>query len=164
MAIVGSPHYFRQHAAPANPDQLVSHRCINLRLPTSGTLNAWRFVKRGREMRVRVEGPLVFNTIDLILDAALDGLGLAYLPADQVDKLMRSGRLKAVLGEWTPPLPAYHLYYPSRRHASPAFKLLVDALRYTAGKQGIASRGLNCPFWVNFRRSTDRSATADQPR
>jgi DNA-binding transcriptional LysR family regulator len=135
MVIVGSPHYFRHHAPPINPDQLVRHRCINLRLPTSGGLNSWRFFKRGRETRVRVEGPLIFNTIDLIHDAALDGLGLAYLPTDQVEKLLRSGRLKGVLGEWTPPLPAYHLYYPSRRHASPAFKLLVEALRYRpAGK------------------------------
>jgi len=130
MAIVGSPRYFRRHPAPTNPDQLVEHRCINLRLPTSGTLNAWRLVKGGREARVRVEGPLVFNTIDLIRDAAVDGLGLAYLPCDQVDVLVKRGRLKNVLSEWTPPLSGYHLYYPSRRQATPAFRLLVEALRY----------------------------------
>ncbi len=135
MAIVGSPKYFRKLAQPTHPDQLVAHRCINLRLPTSGTLNAWRFVKGGRETRVRVEGPLIFNTIDLIQDAALDGLGLAYLPLDQVEKLIKSARLRRVLTQWTPPLPAYHLYYPSRRHVSPAFKLLVDVLRFRpAGK------------------------------
>ncbi len=135
MAIVGSPIYFRKLAQPTLPDQLVAHRCINLRLPTSGTLNAWRFVKGGRETRVRVEGPLIFNTIDLIQDAALDGLGLAYLPLDQVEKLIKSARLRRVLTQWTPPLPAYHLYYPSRRHVSPAFKLLVDVLRFRpAGK------------------------------
>lgn len=130
MAIVGSARYFRQHAPPANPDQLVEHRGINLRLPTSGTLNAWRLVKAGHEMRARVDGPLIFNTIDLIRDAAVDGLGLAYLPLDQVETLVKRGRLKRVLEQWTPPLSGYHLYYPSRRHSSPAFKLLVEALRY----------------------------------
>lgn len=130
MAIVGAPEYLRQHGAPSEPQQLVDHRCINLRLPTSDTLNAWRLIQDGREMRVRVEGPLIFNTIDLILDAAVAGLGLAYLPFDQVEWYLESGRLVRVLGEWTPPLPAYHLYYPSRRHASPAFKLFVEALRY----------------------------------
>jgi DNA-binding transcriptional LysR family regulator len=136
MAIVGSPKYFRKFEPPTHPDQLVTHRCINLRLPTSGTLNAWRFVKGGRETRVRVEGPLIFNSIDLIQDAALDGLGLAYLPLDQVEKLIKSGRLRRVLAQWTPPLPAYHLYYPSRRHTSPAFKLLVDTLRYRLAATG----------------------------
>lgn len=130
MAIVGSAKYLRQNPPPTHPNQLIQHRCINLRLPTSGTLNAWRLAKSGREMRVRVEGPLVFNTIDLILDAAVDGLGLAYLPIDQVEKHLKAGRLKHVLAEWTPPLSGYHLYYPSRRHTSPAFRLLVEALRY----------------------------------
>lgn len=132
MVIVGSPKYFRRFAAPLNPDQLVDHRCINLRLPTSGTLNAWRLVKGGREARVQVEGPLVFNTIELILDAAVDGMGLAYLPSDQVDDFVSRGRLKPVLSEWTPPLSGYHLYYPRRRHTTPAFRLLVEALRYRA--------------------------------
>lgn len=130
MAIVGAPDYLRQHGAPSEPQQLVDHRCINLRLPTSDTLNAWRLIQDGREMRVRVEGPLIFNTIDLILDAAVAGLGLAYLPFDQVEWYLESGRLVRVLGEWTPPLPAYHLYYPSRRHSSAAFTLFVEALRY----------------------------------
>lgn len=130
MAIVGGPDYLRKHGAPSEPQQLIDHRCINLRLPTSDTLNAWRLIQDGREVRVRVEGPLIFNTIDLILDAAVAGLGLAYLPLDQVEAHMENGRLVRVLGEWTPPLPAYHLYYPSRRHTSAAFKLFVDALRY----------------------------------
>lgn len=130
MAIVGSPRYFRQHPPPSEPHHLVDHRCINLRLPTSGALNRWRLLQNGREVSVRVDGPLVFNTIDLILDAAIDGLGLAYLPLDQVDHHLRGNRLVQVLDKWTPPLPGYHLYYASRRHSSPAFKLLVDALRY----------------------------------
>ncbi|ACI56198.1 transcriptional regulator, LysR family [Rhizobium leguminosarum bv. trifolii WSM2304] len=129
MAIVGSPAYFEQHAPPATPEDLVEHRAINLRLPTSGVLNAWRFLQDGREVRVRVDGPLVFNTIDLILDAALDGCGLAYMPLDQVEKHVAEGRLVAVLRSWTPPLPAYHLYYPNRA-SSPAFKLFVEAVRH----------------------------------
>lgn len=130
MAIVGSPAYLRQHAALIEPQHLVNHRCINLRLPTSGTLNAWRLIQDGREVRVDVDGALIFNTIDLILDSVLSGLGVAYLPLDQVDRHLESGRLIRVLSEWTPPLPRYHLYYPSRRHSPPAFKLLVDALRH----------------------------------
>lgn len=132
MAIVGSPAHFETHAVPQRPEQLVEHRAINLRLPTTGVLNAWRFIEGGREVRVHVDGALVFNTIDLILDAALDGLGLAYLPLDQVAEHLAGGRLIRVLADSTPPLPGYHLYYPSRRHASPAFSLFVDAVRYRA--------------------------------
>ncbi len=131
MAIVGSPAYFRDHPAPTSPAQLIDQRAINLRLPTSGTVNAWRLKQGGRETRVRVEGQLLLNTIDLILDAALDGLGLAYLPLDQVQSHLDAARLVRVLGKFTPGLPGYHLYYPHRRHASAAFSLLVDALRYS---------------------------------
>lgn len=140
MAIVGSPEYFRRHPSPGDPQHLVEHRCINLRLPTSGTLNGWRLLQDGREVRVRVDGPLVFNTIDLILDTALDGLGLAYLPLDQVNQHITSGRLTRILAEWTRPLPGYHLYYPSRRHSSPAFKLFVDALRYRSEQSATLSK------------------------
>lgn len=132
MAIVGSPAYFNTNAVPDKPEHLVEHRAINLRLPTTGVLNAWRFLEGGREIRVRVDGPLVFNTIDLILDAAIDGLGLAYLPLDQVTEHLASGRLVRVLADSTPPLPGYHLYYPSRRHSSPAFSLFIEAVRYKA--------------------------------
>lgn len=130
MAIVSSPDYFRKHPAPASPAQLVDHRAINLRLPTSGTLNGWRLTRGGRETRVRIDGPLVLNTIDLILDATLDGHGLAYLPLDQVDPHLNSGRLMRVLGKFTPDLPAYHLYYPHRRHPSATFSLFVETLRF----------------------------------
>lgn len=129
MAIVGSPGYFRLYAAPSSPTQLIDHRAINLRLPTSGTLNGWRLVRGGRETRVRIDGPLVLNTIDLILDAALDGHGLAYLPLDQVQPHLDTGRLMRVLGKFTPDLPGYHLYYPHRRHASTAFSLFVETIR-----------------------------------
>lgn len=136
MAVVGSPRYFRKQRPPTRPDELVDHRCINLRLPTSGAFYAWRFLRGGRETGVRVDGPLSFNTIDLILDAALNGLGLAYLPVDQVQKHLKAGRLRRVIDDWTPPLPGYHLYYPSRRHSSPAFRLLVEALRYRPSATG----------------------------
>lgn len=129
MAIVGSPDYFRAHAVPNSPTQLIDHRAINLRLPTSRTLNAWRLMRGGKEARVRIDGPLVFNTIDLILDAALDGHGLAYLPLDQVQQYLNEGLLVRVLTRFTPDLPGYHLYYPHRRHASSAFTLLVETLR-----------------------------------
>lgn len=130
MAIVGSPGYFRLHPAPTSPTQLIDHRAVNLRLPTSGTLNGWRLMRGGRETRVRIDGPLVLNTIDLILDAALDGHGLAYLPLDQAQPYLDTGRLTRVLGKFTPDLPGYHLYYPHRRHASAAFTLFVESLRF----------------------------------
>ncbi|MFT4163473.1 LysR family transcriptional regulator [Shinella sp.] len=130
MAIVGSPGYFRLHPAPMSPTQLIDHRAINLRLPTSGTLNGWRLMRGGRETRVRIDGPLVLNTIDLILDAALDGHGLAYLPLDQVQPYLDTRRLTRVLGRLTPDLPGYHLYYPHRRHASTAFRLFVETIRF----------------------------------
>ncbi len=130
MAIVGSTQYFRTHDEPRKPDDLIEHRCINLRLPTSDTLFAWPLLEKDRATRVKVEGPLIFNTIDLILDAALDGAGLAYLPSDVVKAHLEKRKLRHVLSHATPPLPAYHLYYPSRRHHTPAFELLVDALRY----------------------------------
>jgi DNA-binding transcriptional LysR family regulator len=130
MAVVGSPAYFAERPVPIVPQDLVQHRCINLRLPTSGGLYVWGFENDGHELKVRTEGPLVFNTTELTLDAALEGFGLGYLPKDQVGSHVSGGRLISVLADWTPALPGYHLYYPSRRHPAPAFALLVDALRY----------------------------------
>lgn len=130
MCIVGTPDYFKLHTVPQTAKDLAEHRGINLRLPSSETLYAWPLVQNGEEMRVRVDGPLVFNTIDLIRDATLNGLGIACLPEDQVADALADGRLVKVLGDAVPPLPAYHLYYPSRRHHSPAFKLFLDAVRY----------------------------------
>ncbi len=135
MAVVGSAEYLKSRRIPKQPQDLIDHRCINLRLPTSDTLLAWRFVQNGQSVRVRGEGSLIFNTIDLILLNALDGLGLAYLPEDQVAKHIENGDLVKVLGKMTPPLPGYHLYYPNRRHASPAFRLVVDALKYRAAPE-----------------------------
>jgi DNA-binding transcriptional LysR family regulator len=129
MAVVGSPDYFTRHPPPSVPQELLQHRCINLRLPTSGGLYVWEFARKGSAPKVRVGGPLVFNTIDLILDAALAGFGLAYVVRDHAQADIENGRLVSVLDEWCKPLPGYHLYYPSRRQPTPAFALLVKALR-----------------------------------
>jgi len=129
-AIVGAPSYFAGRARPKTPQDLTAHACINLRLPTHGGLYAWEFEKGGREIRVRVEGQLVFNGTAPMLDAALAGFGLAYVPEDAVQTHIADGRLIRVLADWCPPYPGYHLYYPSRRQPTPAFALLVNALRY----------------------------------
>jgi DNA-binding transcriptional LysR family regulator len=130
MAVVGSRSYFERRKRPQTPRDLTGHECINLRMPTYGGLYAWEFEKNDREVKVHVDGQLVFNNIALRLNAALAGLGLAYLPEDQVQADMSAGRLVRVLADWCPPFSGYHLYYPSRRQSSPAFALLVDALRY----------------------------------
>jgi DNA-binding transcriptional LysR family regulator len=130
MAVVGAPSYFAQRPRPKTPQDLAAHSCINLRLPTHGGLYAWEFEKNRRELNVRVEGQLVFNTAALILHAAVEGFGLAYLPEEQVRAHLADGRLVRVLADWCPPFPGYHLYYPSRRQPTPAFALLVEALRY----------------------------------
>lgn len=133
MAVVGAPEYFAQHAKPKTPEDLTGHNCINMRLPTYGGIYPWEFEKRGRELKVRVDGQLVFNTIKPRLESALQGLGLAYMPEDIAETHVRSGKLVRVLEDWCEPFSGYHLYYPSRRHASPAFSLLVDALRFRNG-------------------------------
>lgn len=130
MAAVGAPSYFALRPRPETPHDLADHACINIRLPTSGGIHAWEFEKDGRELKVRVEGQLVFNNLTLRLNAALAGLGLAYLPEDQARAHLAEGRLVRVLEDWCPPVPGYHLYYPSRRQPTPAFALLVEALRY----------------------------------
>jgi DNA-binding transcriptional LysR family regulator len=130
MAVVGAPSYFAKRSKPKKPQDLTAHNCINLRLPTYGGLYAWEFEKNGREMKAHVEGPLVFNNIALRLNAALAGLGLAYLPEDQVRTQLAGGQLIRVLADWCPPFSGYHLYYPSRRQPTPAFAVLVNALRY----------------------------------
>ncbi|UPK31673.1 LysR family transcriptional regulator [Bradyrhizobium sp. 186] len=129
MAVVGAPSYFRSRSEPKKPSQLVEHNCINLRLPTHGGLYSWEFEKSSRELKVRVDGQLYFNTTTQMLHAALAGLGLAYLPEGLVQPHINKGRLRRVLEDWCPPYPGYHLYYPSRRQPSAAFALLVEALR-----------------------------------
>lgn len=128
--VVGSPAYFAAHPKPEVPQDLTNHNCINIRFPTHGELFVWDFEKDGREVKVRVEGQLTFNSIIMRLDAVVAGLGLAYLPEDRVTSLIENGSLISVLDEWCQPCTGYHLYYPNRRHASLAFSLVVDALRY----------------------------------
>jgi DNA-binding transcriptional LysR family regulator len=130
MAVVASPAYLATRPAPQTPHDLMQHNCINIRLPTLGGLYPWEFEMDGRELKVRVEGQLIFNTLGQRLHAALDGLGVACVPEDQVQAQIAEGRLVRLLTEWCPSYDGYHLYYPSRRHPSAAFSLLVDALRY----------------------------------
>jgi DNA-binding transcriptional LysR family regulator len=130
MAVVGTPSYFKRQAEPKKPQDLINHRCINLRLPTQGGLYAWEFEKGARKLKVRVEGPLTFNGSYQMLNAALAGFGVAYVPEDLTQPHLARGRLKRVLEDWCPPFSGYHLYYPSRRQTTPAFALLVEALRH----------------------------------
>src|SRR5437762_6782574 len=132
MAVVGAPSYFRNRSEPKRPQELIGHNCINLRLPTHGGLYAWEFERGARELKVRVEGQLVLNGTTQILNAALAGSGLAYVPQDLALPHLAKGRLTQVLEDWCPPFSGYHLYYPGRRQSSAAFSLLVEALRYRA--------------------------------
>ncbi|APO71028.1 LysR family transcriptional regulator [Rhizobium mongolense] len=130
MVVAGSPQYFERHTKPRTPHDLTQHSCINLRLPTLGGLYAWEFEKDTRPLNVRVDGQFICNDVPMIIDAALSGIGLTCLPDDHLGPLVKEGKLVSVLEDWCPLFPGYHLYYPSRRLASPAFALLVDALRY----------------------------------
>ena len=129
MAVVGAPSYFASRPRPRTPEDLTSHDCIGLRMQSGGLLT-WEFEKGDREVKVRVEGRLVFNSTLMALEAAVAGYGLAYLLEDRVQACLADGRLVRVLADWCPPFSGYHLYYPSRRQPTPAFTLLVDALRH----------------------------------
>lgn len=130
MALVGSPDYFDRHPPPREPQDLADHNCITTRMPTYGGLATWGLEREGREVNVRPDGQLIFNSLTIRIQSALDGLGLAYVPEDQALQHIAGGRLIRVLEEWCPYFPGYHLYYPSRRHPSPALTLLVEVLRY----------------------------------
>lgn len=130
MAVVGAPAYFKKHSRPKKPQNLTKHNCINLRLPTRGGLYAWEFQKGKRRLNVHVEGQLVLNHPGAMLNAALSGVGLAYVLEDIAQPYLDDGRLERVLHDWCPSFPGFHLYYPSRRQASSVFALLIDALRY----------------------------------
>ncbi|UIJ45796.1 LysR family transcriptional regulator [Sphingomonas cannabina] len=136
MLAVATPGYFANHDRPRTPQELTTHRCINLRLPTYGGLYAWEFERNGRALRVRVDGQLIFNSIFQVRDAALDGFGIAYLMETMIGDDLDSGALEAVLEDWSPPFSGYHLYYPSRRQPTPAFAAIVEALRYRPGREG----------------------------
>jgi DNA-binding transcriptional LysR family regulator len=129
LVAVASPDYLKRRGLPRTPQELVDHVCINLRQTTVGGLYAWEFEKDGRELRVRVDGQLTFNTTIPIVDAAISGYGIAYVPEDLVSSHIAEGRLALLLGEWSPRFSGYHLYYPSRRQISPAFSVVVEALR-----------------------------------
>jgi DNA-binding transcriptional LysR family regulator len=140
MAVVASPAYLKKHTVPQSPHDLTAHKCINVRLPTYGGLSVWEFGKDGREVKVRVDGQITVNNIALRLASALDGLGVAYIPEDQVFRDIKARRLVRLLDSWCPAFPGYHLYYPSRRQHSTALSLMVDALRYrsSGGRRGVS--------------------------
>lgn len=129
MLVVGTPRYFDEHGRPETPHDLTDHVCINLRLPTLGGLYIWEFEQNGKPLNVRVEGQFTSNDVDLIIAACLDGRGLCCLPDAHLNEYLSQGRLEAVLLDWCPPFAGYHLYYPSRRQSSPAFALVLEALR-----------------------------------
>ncbi|MFB4414605.1 LysR family transcriptional regulator [Enterobacter hormaechei subsp. steigerwaltii] len=131
MAVVGSAEYLQRFGVPETPEQLDQHRCINMRLPTRGGLYAWEFERDGRELRVRVDGQLILNSLPQRIDAAENGLGLAYVPEDAVQDALAESRLVRVLEVWCPAFTGYHLYYPSRRQHTTAFALLIAALRHS---------------------------------
>jgi DNA-binding transcriptional LysR family regulator len=130
LAPVATPAYFAERGTPKTPQDLAHHACINMRLATLGGVYAWEFEKGSREINVRVEGQLTVNDIAVIRKAALNDLGIAFIPEDLVRPDIEAGKLVAVLDDWSPPFPGYYLYYPSRRQQSQAFALLVEALRY----------------------------------
>ncbi|OAE42820.1 LysR family transcriptional regulator [Enterobacter cloacae] len=131
MAVVGSADYLHRFGVPETPEQLEQHRCMNMRLPTHGGLYAWEFEQDGREIRVRVDGQLILNSLPQRIDAAVNGLGLAYVPEDAILDALAEGRLVRVLEDWCPVFTGYHLYYPSRRQHTTAFALLIEALRHS---------------------------------
>lgn len=132
MAVVAAPGYFRKHGKPATPTDLAGHNCINLRFPTKGGIYVWEFEKGKRELLVRVEGQLTFNETRFIVKAACAGLGVAYVLEDHVADYIAKGQLERVLADWCAPFSGYHLYYPSRRQPTPAFALILDALKVRA--------------------------------
>ncbi|MDU0342547.1 LysR family transcriptional regulator [Bosea rubneri] len=133
LVAVASPSYLATHPAPVHPHDLVRHTCINMRQARAGGLYAWEFEKDGQELRVRVDGQLTFNASFAMVDAALNGYGVAYLPEDLVDRHVDAGDLTVLLDDWSPRFPGYYIYYPSRRQNLPSFKIIVDALRHVNG-------------------------------
>jgi len=130
MAVVGAPAYFTARKKPRTPEDLTAHGCVNLRLQSAGALYAWELEKGGRALKARVEGQVIVNTATLAVKAALSGAGLAFVPEDRVVSHIKEGRLARVLADWCPPFAGFHLYYPSRRQPTPAFQVLVEALRF----------------------------------
>lgn len=130
MLTLGAPEYFARYGRPQRPQDLTEHNCINLRLPTAGGLYAWEYEQDGKPLNVRVEGQFTSDDPELIIEACLAGVGLCFLTDFHLKQYVEDGRLETVLDEWSPSFPGFHIYYPSRRPATPAFSLLLDALRY----------------------------------
>lgn len=135
MVVVGSPAYFARHGKPHTPHDLQNHNCINMRMPTLGGLYAWEFAKDGQDLRVRVEGQLIFNNLPPRIGAAIAGMGLAFVPEDTVERTVADGALEKVLEDWCEPFPGYYMYYPSRKQHTAAFAQLIEALRYTGSSR-----------------------------
>lgn len=135
MAAVASPEYFAKNPAPKTPRDLVAHRCINIRFPTHGGLYVWEFERRGEQLNVRVDGQIVLNSTPHIVLAALEGLGIAFLPEEEFAPHIEEGRLVRILQDWCAPFEGYYLYYPSRRQPSPAFSRVVEVLRFNEPKR-----------------------------
>ena len=136
MAVVASPGYLAIHPAPEAPQELGRHRCISYRMRVGGRLIPWEFERDGRDLEVRIEGPLTVNEPELAVEAALDGLGLAYVLEDRAAPFLADGRLVRLLGDWTPPFPGFFLYYPSRRQVPPPLAALIAILRRQAKSDG----------------------------
>ncbi len=130
LLCVGTPDYFARHGVPQTPQELMTHNCINVRLPMHDGLWAWEFERDSKETKVRVPGQLIFNSISPMLAAVLDGVGLAMMPDFFITPHLQSKRLVPVLEDWCPPFAGLHMFYPSRRNASPAFSLIRDALQF----------------------------------
>jgi DNA-binding transcriptional LysR family regulator len=130
LVAVAAPSYLAAHPAPKVPQDLTGHNCINLRLSTYGNLYAWEFEKDGQQLRVRVDGQLTFGSTEPIVRAAREGFGIGFVPEDVVETDFREGTLIKLLPDWVQSFPGFHLYYPSRRQTSLAFRVIVDALRY----------------------------------
>jgi DNA-binding transcriptional LysR family regulator len=133
MAVAASPSYLAGKPLPVTPHDLTGHHCINLRLPTHGGLYAWDFERGDESLAVRVSGRTTFNNTFMMLQAALDGLGFAFVPLDIMQPHIDDGTLIPVLEEWWPTFPGYHLYYANRRHLPPALSLVISALRSQEG-------------------------------
>jgi DNA-binding transcriptional LysR family regulator len=135
MAVVGTPGYFARHGDAKTPHDLRKHRCINMRLTSAGTIYKWEFEQGRQQIEVAVDGPLVFDDVEMVLEAVLAGVGLAYMIEDEVESLLQAGALKRVLGDWCEPFAGFYLYYPGRRQVSPALSALIDTIRVTPGNK-----------------------------
>lgn len=130
LVAVASPSYLEERGIPTHPQELLTHNCIGMRQDRSGGLYAWELEKDGKELRVRVDGQLIYGTTIAMIDAAVRGYGIAYVPENLVTRQIASGALQAVLDDWCTPFPGYYIYYPSRRQNLPAFRVIVEALKH----------------------------------